>query len=76
MPKPKTIKLKAAEKKEADQIQRDITIARYGIETAQRLHFEAGERLWEYLRSIHPEIAANSVYHEGVITHRSKREKP
>ena len=75
MAKQKTIKLKAAEHKEADELQRNITIARYGVETAQRIHYEVGEKLWERLRGMYPELAdKNAVYSKGVIVIRERRE--
>ena len=75
MTKEKTIKLKVAERKEADELQRNITIARYGIETSQRIHYEAQEKLWERLRGLYPELAdKNAVYSKGVIVIRERRE--
>ena len=77
MAKQKTIKLKVAEKKKAKELQRDITIARYGQETAQRIHFEAEERLWEYLRERYPDVAGTkAAYSNGVITYTPKGEQP
>jgi len=76
MAKQKTIKLKAAERKEANELQRNITIARYGVETAQRIHYEAQEKLWERLRGLYPELAdKNAVYSKGIIVIRERREK-
>jgi len=66
--KQKTIKLKAAEKKEADRLNRNIAITRYGVETANNLHFEAGERLWEYLLQQYPILKVRKArYDRGVI---------
>jgi len=77
MAKPKTIKLKAAERKEADELQRNITIARYGIETSQKIHYEAQEKLWERLRGLYPELAdKNAVYSKGTIVIRERGDKP
>ena len=72
MAKQKTIKLKAAERKEADALHRDITIADHGIAVAQRMSFEAGERLWEYLRVLYPNIPRRARYIKGVLTWREE----
>jgi len=71
--KPKTIKLKAVELKEANKLLRDATIAYHGIEVAQKIHFEVGERLWEMLRDMYPEVVdTKAKYNEGVITYTPK----
>jgi len=73
MVKQKTIKLKVADKQEAEDMQHNIIIAKFGVETAHRLHFEAGERLWVKLRALYPEIAdTNARYGKGVITYTLK----
>ena len=77
MQKQKNIKLKVAEKKKAEEYQREIAIAKMGQETAQRIHFEAGERLWEYLRERYPDVAGTkAAYSNGVITYTPKGEQP
>lgn len=76
MPKPKTIKLNKADTKEIDELQRRKTIAEYGVKTANKLHFEAGEWLWKALGDLYPEIInTEATYHKGVITY-TPREKP
>ena len=69
MAKEKKIKLKVAEQKEANRLHREITIAEFGIVVAQRIRFEAGERLWEYLRMLHPEMPKAAVYNRGGLTY-------
>ena len=69
MAKEKKIKLKVAEHKEADRLHREITIAESGIVVAQRIRFEAGERLWDYLRMLHPEMPKSALYGRGVLTY-------
>ena len=70
MPKQKTNKLKAADRKEADNLQRGLAIAKFGVETAIRLHFEAGEVLWAKLKELYPEITGtNARYERGIITY-------
>jgi hypothetical protein len=76
MPKPKTIKLNATNRKEMDKLQRFQAIAYYGVETANKQHFEACERLWTALCSLYPELKkADSKYHEGIVTY-TPREEP
>ena len=71
MKKEKKIKLKVAERKEADALHQDITIARYGIEVSQRIYYESSEKLWERLRELYPElINRNAVYDKGIIVIR------
>jgi len=74
MPKPKTIKLNKADRKEIDRLHRLQNIARYGVETANRLHWEAGEELWKAIKELYPELAAAAmVYHgNGVLTYTPK----
>ena len=78
MPKPKTIKLNKADRKEADRLQREVSIARWGVETANHLHYEAGERLWRMLWDLHPGLEdMQSTYFKGIITvGKPKENKP
>jgi len=69
------IKLKAAERKEADALHRDITVADHGIIIAQRISFEAGERLWKYLRGLYPDLPRSAQYMQGVLTYFEEEEK-
>ena len=73
MAKEKKIKLKVVERKEADRLHREITIAEHGIMVAQRIRFEAGERLWEYLRILHPEMPESALYNQGILTYRGEK---
>ena len=73
MRKEKKIKLKVSERKEADRLQREITIAEYGIAISHRLAFEAGERLWKYLRMQYPQISRSSLYRKGILTYKEKK---
>ncbi len=76
MPKPKKIKLNKTDMEEVDILQRNVAIARQGVEIANGLHFEAGERLWHTLRELYPEVeGTNARYYAGVITYTPK-EKP
>ena len=73
MVKEEKIKLKVAERKEADNLHREIAIAEQGIMVAHRIRFEAGERLWEYLRMLHPGMPEEVSYNQGILTYRGDK---
>ena len=73
MAKEEKIKLKVAERKEADNLHREIAIAEQGIIVAQRIRFEAGERLLEYLRMLHPGMPEEVLYGRGILTYRGDK---
>jgi len=74
MATPKTIKLNKTDAERMNKLWREITIARYGVATANQIHFEAGEYLWEELRALYPELLNNAtaIYNDGVVTYTPK----
>jgi len=74
MPKPKTIKLNKADRKEIDRLYRLQNVSRYGVETANQLHFEAGERLWKTIANLYPELGGKRATYDGsgVLTYTPK----
>ena len=79
MAKSKRIKLKVAERKEIDKLNRLIAVAKHGVETALSLHYEARERLWNAIWEMYPEVkVSEGHYKNGVLTYtpKSKEDKP
>ncbi|MBC8391517.1 MAG: hypothetical protein H8E17_02980 [Deltaproteobacteria bacterium] len=74
MPKLKTIKLNKADRVEIDRLQRVERAARCGVQTAIGLHYEAGERLWQAIWRLYPELKGQPLtYHgKGVLTYTPK----
>jgi len=74
MAKLKTIKLNKTDRLEIDRLHRLENIARYGVETANRLHWEAGEELWKAIKDLYPELKDEMLaYHgKGILTYTPK----
>ena len=75
MPKSKIIKLTKSDRAELDRLQRLETVARHGVATANRLHYEAAEEFWEAVWRLYPELKGIRLfYSKGILTYTPKGE--
>ena len=50
----KTIKIKPEHRRDIYNLHREAFIAYRGVETANKIHFEAQERLWAKIKKLYP----------------------